>query len=110
MGNHPFRSAARVVQRQLREDLENRPRRGFAHVGVELVVPAQAAGHRRTNASVAEPRFQGNSRGFFGLNIKCESLCDWDGKPCRRAGVSAAIKKDRTRQHSPRLIESQAVP
>ena len=54
------------------------------HYGVELVpvVPAQSTGHMRPNASVADPRFQGNRCGFFGLNIKC----DWDGKPCRRAG------------------------
>ena len=106
MGNHPFRSAARVVQRQLREDLKNRPRRGFAHVGVELVVPAQAAGHRRTNASVAKPRIQGCRGDASCLDIKY----DWDGKSCRRAGVNAAINKGRARQHSPRLIESQAVP
>jgi len=105
-GNHPFRSAARVVQRQLREDLENRPWRGFAHVGVELGVPAQSAGHRRTNASVAEPRIQRNRCDASCLDIKY----DWDGKPCRRAGVNAAINKDRTRQHSPRLIVIQAGP
>jgi hypothetical protein len=104
-GNHPFRSAARVVQCQLREYMGNRPRRGFAHVGVELGVPAESAGHRCPNASVADPRFQRNRGGFFGLNIKC----DWDGNPCRRAGVNSAINKDCTRQHSPRLIVLQAV-
>jgi hypothetical protein len=62
--------------------------------------------HRRPNASVAEPRFQGNRCGLLGLNIKC----DWDRKPCLRAGVSAAINKGRARQHSSRLIELQAVP
>jgi hypothetical protein len=94
-GNHPFRSAARVVQCQLRDYSENRPRRGLAHVGVELGVP-ESAGHMRPNASVADPRFQGNRCGVFGLHIKC----DWDEKPCRRAGVSAAINKDSARQHS----------
>jgi hypothetical protein len=68
-GNHPFRSAARVVQRQLQEYLENRPWRGFAHVGVELGVPIQSAGHMRPNASVAVPRFQRNRCDFFGLNF-----------------------------------------
>ena len=97
-GNHPFRSAARVVQRQFREDLENRPWRGFAHVGVELGVSAQSAGHRRTNASVAEPRIQRNRCGVFGLKIKC----NWDGQPCRRAGVNVAINKSSACQHSPR--------
>ncbi len=97
-GNHPFRSAARIVQRQFREDLENRPWRGFAHVGVELGVSAQSAGHRRTNASVAEPRIQRNRCGVFSLNIKC----NWDGLPCRRARVNVAINKGRACQHSPR--------
>ena len=86
--------------------MENRPRRGFAHVGVELGVPAQAAGHRRPNASVADPRFQRNRCDASCLDIKY----DWDGKPCRRTGVNAAINKDRTRQHSPRLIVIQAGP
>jgi hypothetical protein len=97
-GNHPFRSAARFVQCQLRDYLENRLRRGFAHVGVELGVPAESIGHRRPNASIADPCFQRNCCGVFGLHIKC----DWDGKPCRRAGVSAAINKDRAHQHSSR--------
>jgi hypothetical protein len=73
-GNHPFHSAARVVQYQLREYLENRPLRGFAHVSVELGAPAESAGHRCPNASVADPRFQRNRCGFLGLNIKCHGV------------------------------------
>ena len=97
-GDHPFRSAARVVQRQFREDLENRPWRGFAHVGVELGVPAQSAGHMRPNASVADPRFQRNRCGVLSLHIKC----NWDGVSCRRARVNVAINKGSACQHSPR--------
>ena len=97
-GNHPLCSAARIDQFQLREYLENRPRRGFAHVGVELGVPAQSAGHMRQNASVADPRFQRNRCGVFGLKIKC----NWDGQPCRRARVNVAINKSSACQHSPR--------
>jgi hypothetical protein len=72
LGNHPFRSAARVVQCQLQEYLENRPLRGFAHVGVELGVPAESAGHRRPNASVANPRFQRNCCDSSCLDINCD--------------------------------------
>jgi hypothetical protein len=79
-GNHPFRSAARVVQCQLREYLENRPQRGFAHVGVELGIPAESAGHTRPNASVADPCFQRNCCDASCLDIKC----DGDVKPCQR--------------------------
>jgi hypothetical protein len=99
-------AAARVVQCQLREYLKSRPRRGFAHVGVELGVPAESAGHRRPNASVADPSFQRNCCDASCLDINC----DGDEKPCRRARVSAAINKDRARQHSPRLIVIQAGP
>ncbi len=97
-GNRPFHSAARVVQRQLRECLENRPWRGFAHVGVELGVPAQSAGHMRPNASVADPLFQRTRCGVFCLKIKC----NWDGQPCRRARINVAINKSSSCQHSPR--------
>jgi hypothetical protein len=78
-GNHPFRSAAHVVQCQLREYLESSPWRGFAHVGVELVVPAESAGHRRPNASVTDPRSQRNCCDASCLDIKCNG----DGKPCK---------------------------
>ena len=62
----------------------------------------------RQNASapVAEPHIQRNRCDASCLDIKY----DWDGKPCRRAGVNAAINKDSTRQHSPRLIVIQAGP
>jgi hypothetical protein len=63
--NHLFRSAARIVQCQLREFLENHPLRRFSHVGVELWLPAESARYRRPNASVAYPQFQRNSGGFF---------------------------------------------
>ena len=98
VGNHPFRSAARVVQRQRREYLNNLPRRGFAHVGVELRVPAQSTGHRCPDASVADPRFQRICCHGSGLNI----TRNWDGTSSRRTTVSTAIKKNCARKHSQR--------
>ncbi len=84
------------------------PTARFAHVGVELGVSPESAGHRRPKASVAYPCFQRNCCDASCLEIKC----DWDGKPqaCQRSRVSSAINKDRTRQHSPRLIMIQAGP
>jgi hypothetical protein len=64
---------------------------------VELGVPAESAGHRRPNASVTDPRFERNCCGVFGLHIKC----DWDGKPCLGAGVSAAISKPQQGPRTP---------
>jgi hypothetical protein len=59
---------------------------------------AESARHMSPNASFADPHFQRNCCGVFGLHLKC----DWDGKPCRSARVSAAINKDSTHQHSSR--------
>ena len=105
-GNHPFRFAAGIVRQQDREYLEKRPRRGSAHAGVELGVPAQSTGHRRPDASVADPRFQGKCCRVSCLNI----TRDWDGNSSRRTTVSTAINKNCARKHSRRSIVIQASP
>jgi hypothetical protein len=79
-----FRSAARVVQNQLREYLEN----SLLHSHVKIEVPTESAEHVCQNASAAYPSFQMNhcSVSSYGLHIKC----DWNGRPSLRARVSAA--------------------
>jgi hypothetical protein len=63
-GNHPFCSAASVVQRQRREYLQNHSLQWVANVGVSGLhmisnsgFATESAGHRNPNASIADPHF-----------------------------------------------------